>query len=190
MDLHTLKSFNKKKKTRVGRGDGSGRGTYSGRGMKGQSSRAGGRRRPGFEGGQTPLTMRMPKLRGFKSPNKVTYQVVNVADLEATFKAGDKVTKEMLAQAKLVFKANGPVKLLGNGEITKALEVTVDLASKSAVAKIEKAKGKVNVLEVKKEKVEKPAKKKKAKKEVAEGEEAEETAEAPEAKEETPAEEA
>jgi len=145
MKLHELKSIKTAKKKRVGRGDGS-CGTYSGRGMKGQSARAGGKRRPGFEGGQTPLMMRMPKLRGFKPVNKITYQVVNVADLENAFKSGDKVTKEMLQSAKLIYDARKPVKLLGNGEIKKAVEVTVDLASQSALDKIEKAKGKVHVL--------------------------------------------
>ena len=149
MKLHELKSIKIGKKKRVGRGDGS-CGTYSGRGMKGQSSRSGGRRRPGFEGGQTPLMMRMPKLRGFKAINKTHYQVVNVADLEEKFKAGDKVTKEMLKAEGLIYDAKKPVKLLGNGELKKAIEITVDLASQSALDKIEKAKGKVTVLKIKK----------------------------------------
>ncbi|MBT6068152.1 50S ribosomal protein L15 [Candidatus Peregrinibacteria bacterium] len=150
MELNTLKPINKTKKQRVGRGDGSGRGTYSGRGMKGQTARAGGRRRPGFEGGQTPLIRRMPKLRGFKSPNKITYQVVNVGDLEKTFDAGTKITKELLAKEKLIFNSKKPVKLLGNGELKKALEITVELVSASALSKIEKAKGKVTLFPQKK----------------------------------------
>ncbi len=175
MKLNELKSIKTASKKRRGRGDGS-CGTYSGRGMKGQTARAGGRRRPGFEGGQTPLIRRMPKLRGFKSINKVHYQVVNVGDLEGQFKAGEKVTKELLVEKKLIFDANAPVKLLGNGELKTGVEITVDLASASALAKVEKAKGKVNLLkkEVEKEEKASPKKEKEAAAEEVKEEEKEE----------------
>ncbi|MBU1992687.1 MAG: 50S ribosomal protein L15 [Patescibacteria group bacterium] len=157
MNLLNLRSNVKKTKKRVGRGNASGAGTYSGRGMNGQSSRSGGKRRPGFEGGQTPLHMKMPKLRGFKNPNRVTFQVVNVSDLEV-FDAGATVDVISLYEKKIIRKKNTPVKVLGNGELTKKLEVKVDKVSRSAKEKIEKAKGKVSEAEVevakKKEKVE------------------------------------
>ena len=142
MKLNNRKSIRTAKRKRIGRGDGS-CGTYSGKGMKGQTSRTGGRRRPGFEGGQTPLIRRMPKLRGFRSLGKIKYQVVNVGDLEKKFKEGDKITKEMLAKEGLIFNAKKPVKLLGTGEVKKKFEITVDLASKSTIDKIEKSGGKL-----------------------------------------------
>ncbi|MDP4007712.1 MAG: 50S ribosomal protein L15 [Candidatus Peregrinibacteria bacterium] len=154
MKLNERKSINPAKKKRIGRGDGS-CGTYSGKGMKGQTARAGGRRRPGFEGGQTPLIRRMPKLRGFTPINKITYQVINISDLEDKFNDGDTITKEMLKKAGLIFSAKKPVKLLGNGELKKKVELTVELASVSAIDKIEKAKGTLTLTKVKKVKVEK-----------------------------------
>ena len=135
----------KKKRKRVGRGNASGHGTYSARGMKGQSSRTGGRRRPGFEGGQTPYLRRMPKLKGFKNPNYQDYQVVNVEDLN-DFKENETVDLDALLAKNLISKKNVPVKLLGQGELEKKLTVIVHKASKSAADKIEKKGGKLELL--------------------------------------------
>lgn len=148
--LHKLKSIATRKRKRVGRGDGS-KGTYSGKGMKGQTARAGGKRRPGFEGGQTPLIRRMPKLKGFTPLNKITYQVINISALEEKFEDGAKITKVDLKKSLLIFNAKKPVKLLGTGETKKSFEVSVDAVSPSALKKIEDAKGSV-ILPVKKEK--------------------------------------
>ena len=124
-----------KNRKRVGRGPASGHGKTSGRGMNGQKSRAGGGKRIGFEGGQTPLAMRLPKLPGFRNFNRVEYAPVNVARLELKFEAGDVVDHEALV-------AKGIIKN-GDGELTKSLTVKVDKVSASAVAKIEAAGGKV-----------------------------------------------
>jgi large subunit ribosomal protein L15 len=144
MKLHELKSTNKKSSIRRGRGDGSKRGTFSGRGCNGQNCRAGGGVRKGFEGGQTPLIQRMPKKRGFRNPNKVEAQVINLANLEASFKDGDKVNLETLLGKKLINKNNSKVKILGQGNLTKKLEISSVLLSKTAQEHIEKAGGKVN----------------------------------------------
>ncbi len=146
MSLLELKSKVKQKKKRVGRGNASGHGTYSCRGMKGQSARSGGRRRPGFEGGQTPYYMRMPKLRGFKNPNRIEFQVVNVGELNV-FDDNAEVTPEKLHEMKLISKLSEPVKLLaGKGKLEKELNITVHKASKSAIEKVEAQKGKVTLL--------------------------------------------
>lgn len=139
MKLNERKSIKTAKKKRIGRGAHGG--TFSGKGVKGQTARAGGRRRPGFEGGQTPLVRRMPKLRGFTPISKIKYQVINVGDLEEKFKDGDKITKEMLQSEGLIWSAKKPVKLLGNGDIKKKFEITIDLASVQAVDKLTKAGG-------------------------------------------------
>lgn len=136
----------KKTRKRVGRG-GQYR-VYAGRGMNGQNSRSGGGVRPGFEGGQTPLLQRMPKMKGFKNINKVNYFPLNVATIEAL--GMKKVDSAALVEAGLI-KAGTPVKLLGNGEISAKVEVTVDKASASAIEKVEKAGGKVTVLTAKTE---------------------------------------
>ena len=133
----------RKKRKRVGRGNGSGHGSTAGRGDKGQKSRAGGGKGPGFEGGQNPLAMRLPKLPGFKNRWRQTYEIVNVARLEAVFAAGDVVDADSLAAKGVVKSADVPVKILGDGDITKALTVRVDKASASARAKIEAAGGTV-----------------------------------------------
>ena len=130
---------------RLGRGLGSGKGTYAGKGSKGQKARAGVRIRPGFEGGQLPFVKRMPHQRGFRNPFRVEYQVVNVADLER-FDDGAVVTPEALIARGLVRNLKTPVKILGTGEITKALEVSANKFSDSAKQKIEAAKGKVEVI--------------------------------------------
>ena len=147
MKINTLKpnTGSTKKKIRRGRGNAS-KGTYAGRGMKGQTARAGGRRRPGFAGGQTPLYMRMPKLAGFKNPCRVEYTPVNVGVLEKAFIAGDTVTKEALLEKRVIRSGKSPIKILGNGELTIALTVKVDKVSKVAEEKIMKAKGKVDTV--------------------------------------------
>lgn len=128
---------------RVGRGHGSGKGGRSGRGDKGQLSRAGGGKGPGFEGGQNPLYMRLPKLPGFKNRFRVEYAVVNVSRLEAIYEAGDTVDIDSLHAKGVIKSKTVPVKVLGDGEITKSLTVRVDKVSGTAKAKIEAAGGKV-----------------------------------------------
>jgi large subunit ribosomal protein L15 len=142
----------KHSKKRVGRGGHTG--TYSGRAMKGQKARTVGGVRVGFEGGQTPLLRRMPKLKGFRNPNKVYYFPINVGTLEKIFDEGAKIDAKALVE-KGVLKKEQPLKLLGNGDLNKKLEITVDLASASATKKVEKAGGKLTIL---KAKAEKPAK--------------------------------
>ena len=128
---------------RVGRGSGSGHGKTAGRGMNGQKSRAGGGKGNGFEGGQTPLARRLPKLPGFTNINRVEYLPVNVARLEEKFEAGAVVDGASLKAAGIIKHEDALVKVLGDGEITKALTVKVDKVSASANAKIEAAGGKV-----------------------------------------------
>ena len=132
-----------KARKRLGRGNSSGTGTTAGRGYKGQLSRSGGGKGKGFEGGQQPLAMRLPKLPGFKNRNRVEYAPVNVSRLQALFEDGDVVDAESL-KAKGVIKHDYiPVKVLGDGELKKSLTVRVDKVSASAQAKIEAAGGKV-----------------------------------------------
>jgi len=132
----------RKKSKRVGRGNASGWGTYAGRGMNGQNSRNGGGTRPGFEGGQTPLYRKMPKLKGFKNIGRVEFQVVNVEKLN-NFNDNDEVTTEELYKKKYIANKVQPVKILGHGDLKKQLTVKVDKVSSTAKEKIEKAKGKV-----------------------------------------------
>jgi len=132
----------KKAKMRKGQGNGS-KGTFSGRGCKGQNSRAGGGVRPNFEGGQSTLLMHKPKLRGFKNPNRVEAQIINLDHLEAVFKDGDKVTTETLLKHNLVDAKNAKIKILGDGAVTKKLTVEGILVSASAKKAIEKAGGTV-----------------------------------------------
>ncbi len=133
----------KKNRKRVGRGNSSGNGTYAGRGLNGQLSRSGGGKGAGFEGGQQPLAMRLPKLPGFRNINRVEYAPVNVARLEALFADGETVDGESLMAKGVIKHDYIPVKVLGDGEITKKLTVKVDKVSASAKAKIEAAGGKV-----------------------------------------------
>ena len=130
----------KTKGTRIGRGEGS-KGKTSGRGTKGTHARY--QVRPGFEGGQLPLYMRLPKLRGFHSPFHKEYQVVNCGELDQLFEKGGEVTVEQLV-AKRAVRDGYPVKILGNGEITNAFTLKGMKASASAKAKIEKAGGSVS----------------------------------------------
>lgn len=145
MQLHDLTPApgSTHRRKRVGRGNGSGRGTYSGRGQNGQLSRSGGGKGAGFEGGQQPLAMRLPKLPGFRNPNRVEYTPVNVSRLDAKFNDGDVVDNKALVAARIIKKETEPVKVLADGEITKKLTVKVDKVSASAQAKIEAAGGKV-----------------------------------------------
>lgn len=132
----------KHKKKRVGCGDGSGHGTFSTRGCKGQKSRSGRDLRPGFEGGQLPIIKRLPWTRGFTNVAKVKYSIVNVSDLRL-FDAGSEVNMATLIEKGLVKTANFPVKILGNGELERALTVKAARFSATAKSKIEAAGGKV-----------------------------------------------
>lgn len=158
--LQNLKSnpgARKKRKT-VGRGNGSGHGSYSTRGGKGQTARSGSGYKPGFEGGQTPLYRKMPKLKGFNNINHVDYQVVNVESLNLFFDDNEEINVVKLYEKKLISHKDRPVKILGDGELTKKFTVKVDRVSASAKEKIEKAKGTVHELmkkEVKEAKEEK-----------------------------------
>jgi len=125
---------------RKGRGPGSGLGKTAGRGQKGQRSRAGGRVRPGFEGGQMPLIRRVPK-RGFWNPFRVDYQVVNLRDLSKV--SGDEITPSTLMQSMLIAKPRKPVKILGFGDVDRAVTVRGCALSKTAQQKIEAAGGKI-----------------------------------------------
>ncbi|NLP18427.1 MAG: 50S ribosomal protein L15 [Firmicutes bacterium] len=146
MKLHELKSQpgGKGPRKRVGRGIGSGSGKTSGRGQKGQKSRSGGGTRPGFEGGQMPLYMRLPK-RGFKNIFRKEYVVVNVEELNK-FADETVITPELLRESGIIKKVLPGVKILGRGELEKKLEVRANRFSKSAVEKITRAGGKVEVI--------------------------------------------
>jgi large subunit ribosomal protein L15 len=147
MQLHDLAPTpgSRKAPKRLGRGTGSGHGKTSTKGHKGQNARAGGGVRPGFEGGQMPLTRRMPK-RGFSNePFRTRYEVLNLTDLEQ-FEAGTVVTPELLEETRLCKDATKGVKLLGTGDVTKAFTVKVHKISETAKQKIEAAGGKVEVL--------------------------------------------
>lgn len=143
-ELHDLSpsSGATRKRKRVGRGQGSGTGKTAGRGENGQNSRSGGRVHPRFEGGQMPLIRRIPK-RGFKSINRVEYQVVNVRDLE---KVEGEVSPATLRAAGLIRSLKKPVKILGQGEIAKKISISAHKFSASAQAKIEAAGGSVSVI--------------------------------------------
>lgn len=129
---------------RVGRGHGSGNGKTAGKGHKGQNARSGGGVRPGFEGGQMPMTRRIPK-RGFNNIFAVKYSTVNVSDLDK-FVDGTIVDAELLAASGLIKKTANGVKILGNGELSKNLTVKAQAFSASAKEKIEKAGGKAEVM--------------------------------------------
>ncbi len=145
MQLNDLRPAegSKKNRKRIGRGNSSGHGTTAGRGTKRQLSRAGGGKGAGFEGGQQPLAMRLPKLPGFTNHSRVEYAPVNVSRLEEVFEAGETVDTESLVAKGVIKHAFIPVKVLGDGELTKALTVKVDKVSASAKVKIEAAGGKV-----------------------------------------------
>lgn len=146
MKLHELQYTEGARKTRkrVGRGTSSGTGKTAGRGQKGQGARSGGGKKPGFEGGQTPLFMRLPK-RGFANFNKLEYAIVNLDQLN-TFEAGTVVCPKALKEAGLIKKELDGVKVLGNGTLEKAITVKAHKFSKSALAAIEAAGGKTEVI--------------------------------------------
>jgi large subunit ribosomal protein L15 len=168
MKLHDLQPADgsRRPRTRVGRGIAAGGGKTAGRGTKGQKARAGGSIPPWFEGGQTPLHMRIPKLRGFKNRFKIEYEVVNIGAIAAlaetgAFEPGEPggakpkgkaapitINQEILRATGLVRTLDKPMKILGAGELSTALFVVADAFSRTAVAKIEAAGGSVNVLEV------------------------------------------
>jgi large subunit ribosomal protein L15 len=133
-----------KKRKRVGRGTGSGHGTTAGYGNKGQRARSGGTKRKGFEGGQMPLTRRIPK-RGFKNPFRKEYAVIKIGDLEA-FRGRESVSIEDLLQSGFIKKMRDGIKLLSDGDIDFAVRLTVHKASRRAVEKIEEKGGAVEVL--------------------------------------------
>jgi large subunit ribosomal protein L15 len=169
MKLHDLRPAegSRTPKTRVGRGIAAGKGKTAGRGTKGQKARAGGSIPPWFEGGQTPLHMRIPKLRGFKNRFKIHYEVVNVGAIQAAVdrgalapegpatgkgkaKAGTQITvnQDLLRAVGLVRSLNKPLKILGNGDLSAPLFLVADAFTASARTKIEAAGGAVSVLEV------------------------------------------
>lgn len=143
--LHSLKpnKGSTKKRHRVARGSGSGSGTTAGRGTKGQQSRTGKGRRLGFEGGQTPMIRRQPKIGGFTHPRREEKEVINLSSLEML----DAGTYDVAAlKRSRVVSSNRPVKLLGNGTVTKKFDLTVHAASKSAMEAIAKAGGSVTLV--------------------------------------------
>jgi large subunit ribosomal protein L15 len=174
MKLHDLRPAegSRKPRTRVGRGIAAGKGKTAGRGTKGQKARTGGTIQPWFEGGQTPIHIRVPKLRGFRNPFRVEYEIVNVGRIndlaetgildapelaaaadaaKAPAKAGKPapvtITPDILAAVGLVRSLDKPLKVLGHGDVTRPLFVVADAFSKSATAKIESAGGTAHVLE-------------------------------------------
>jgi large subunit ribosomal protein L15 len=160
LNLSNLKPAQARKdRKRIGRGLGSGKGRYSGRGIKGQKSRSGSHKmRPGFEGGQNPLYMRLGKLRGQYSkdampvgPHRTSTAPVNVAALEERFDAGAEVTPESLVEKGVLKNTKTDVKILGNGDLTKKLAVTAHAVSASAREKIEAAGGSITLLREPKE---------------------------------------
>ena len=138
------KAGSKKRKTRKGRGISAGQGASCGFGMRGQKSRSGSGTRPGFEGGQLPLYRRIPKLKHFTIVNQNVYTVINVGKL-ADLPAGE-VTLESLMEAGLITSNDGPLKVLGDGEISKALNVKAAAFTKSAKSKIEAAGGSCEIV--------------------------------------------
>ena len=147
MKLHSLEVApgSKHRRRRVGRGDSSGTGGTCGRGENGQHSRSGAKSRPYFEGGQIPLFRRLPK-RGFKSFNRELFHTVNLSKLDANFKAEDVVDAEVLHKKGLIGKHDYALKVLANGEISKALTVKANKFSKAAQAAIEAAGGKCEII--------------------------------------------
>ncbi|MGD0862654.1 MAG: 50S ribosomal protein L15 [Candidatus Limnocylindrales bacterium] len=174
MKLHDLRPADgsRKPRTRVGRGIAAGKGKTAGRGTKGQKARTGGTIQPWFEGGQTPIHVRIPKLRGFRNPFRVEYEIVNVGRINELAETGIldapepavaadtakspakaakaapvTVTSDMLAAVGLVRSLDKPLKVLGHGDVTRSLFVVADAFSRSAAAKIEAAGGTAHVLE-------------------------------------------
>jgi len=144
MKLHELKANTgaKRNRQRVGRGNAS-KGTYSGRGMNGQNCRSGGGVRIGFEGGQTPLLRRIPKLKGFNNINRKDYIVFNLDFIEKNYAEGEAVSEKTLREKSTLPKNNVLIKILGLGDISKKLTFDGLAMSASTKAKIEKAGGKI-----------------------------------------------
>ncbi|HHW58202.1 MAG TPA: 50S ribosomal protein L15 [Clostridia bacterium] len=147
MRLHDLKPAEgvRHERKRVGRGIGSGHGKTSGRGQKGQKARSGGGVRPGFEGGQMPLTRRLPK-RGFTNIFKKEYVIVNVGTLEERFEDGAVITPEVLIESGIIKDVKDGVKILGDGELSKKFTVKAHKFSQSAIDKIQAVGGKAEVI--------------------------------------------
>jgi large subunit ribosomal protein L15 len=145
-ELHELRppSGSRRDRKRVGRGPGSGKGKTSGRGHKGQKARSGVSIPAGFEGGQMPLQRRIPK-RGFTPLSRVEYQVVNVRVLEDV--RGDEITPELLHEQGLIGSLRAPVKILGDGELTRSVRISAHAFSRAAREKIESAGGTATVVE-------------------------------------------
>lgn len=143
-DLKPARGARKRRKI-VGRGHGSGHGHTACRGMKGQNSRSGGGVRPGFEGGQMPLTRRLPK-RGFTSRFKESYTIINLDQLEQHFGLDEEINPEVLVQKKLVGSVSGKIKILGRGQITRKFTVKAHAFSSTAKEQIEKAGGKIQIV--------------------------------------------
>ena len=136
----------RKRRKRVGRGDAAGQGSTAGRGMKGQKSRSGRGPRVGFEGGQLPLTKGLPMKRGFTNNFKTEYSLVKIGSLD-DFSDGESVTPELLRQRGYLRNLKRPVKIVGDGEVSKSLTVTAHKFTRSAREKIEAAKGRVEELQ-------------------------------------------
>lgn len=175
LSLSNLKPASKRKaRKRVGRGMGSGKGRYSGRGLKGQKSRSGSHTmRPGFEGGQMPIYMRLGKQRGSTSkdampigPHRTETQAVNVGEIERVFRSGEEVTIESLLAKGLIRTTKLDVKILGGGELKKKLQITAHRFSKGALEQIKATGGTAIAL---REPVERRAKPKRARPAPAEG---------------------
>ncbi len=147
LKLNDLKpaAGSRKTKKRIGRGTGSGTGSTAGKGNNGHNARTGTSNKYYFEGGQTPLTRRIPK-RGFTNIFRKEYQIVNICDLEKLEIADQEIGIEFLHRNGLVHEIDRPVKILGNGELTKKIAIKVHAYSKTAREKIEKAKGKAEVI--------------------------------------------
>jgi len=144
MYLHDLESSKNNRRKRVGRGPGSGNGKNCGRGQNGAKSRSGYKRKRGFEGGQNPISRRLPKF-GFTSLNKEFFQLINIQNLEdtATVETGSNLDKTKLKALGLIKKEDKAVKLLGKGKLSKKLKIEVDMASASAAEAVKKAGGEV-----------------------------------------------
>lgn len=148
MQLNDLRPAegSRKNRKRIGRGNSSGHGTTAGRGTKGQLSRSGGGKGKGFEGGQQPLAMRLPKLPGFINHNRVEYAPVNLSRLDALYADGETVDGASLVEKGVIKREYQLVKVLGDGELTKKLTVKASAFSASAKEKIEAAGGKAEVV--------------------------------------------
>jgi large subunit ribosomal protein L15 len=143
------KDGSRRRKRRLGRGISAGQGASCGKGMRGQKSRSGGGTRPGFEGGQNPLYRRLPKLKGFPLVNRKRYTTINVGKL-ASLSPNTTVTLASLMEAGLLNSSNGPLKVLGDGELTVALQVQAGGFTKTAQSKIEAAGGSCEVVDASK----------------------------------------